>query len=145
MPKSNARRRRKMSNETREFHEKCNECPYEGTIEEKREYEGQLLAVAVCPVCHAFDWMLPKEWDEEDKETLDLTREWAEQESIKMLKEHDLFYNIAFSEPAKQLLIELDLLDKTKKPIIELCDLFNIHYAYVQKYQKGIRIHLGVS
>lgn len=135
-----------MDNETRELQEKCLECSYDGIIEEKRDYKGELLAVAVCPVCHCFDWILPEDWyEKEDEETRDLTREWAEQESIKILKEHKLFYDIAFSEPAKQLLKELDLTDKIKKPIIELCDLFNIHYAYVNQHRKGIKITLGVS
>uniref|UniRef100_A0A6M3M970 Uncharacterized protein n=1 Tax=viral metagenome TaxID=1070528 RepID=A0A6M3M970_9ZZZZ len=134
-----------MSKETRELQEKCLECSYEETIEEKRDYKGELLAVAVCPVCHFYDWMLPKDWDEEDYETLDLTNEWAKEESQKMLKEHDLFYKIEFSEPAKQLLVESDLMDKIKKPIRELCDLFNIHYAYVNQHRKGIKIRLGVN
>ncbi|MBA7683147.1 hypothetical protein ES703_91505 [subsurface metagenome] len=134
-----------MNNETRELHEKCNECDFEGIIEEKRDYNGELLAVSVCPVCHCYDWMLPKEWDEEDNETLDLTNEWAKEESQEMLKEHNLFYNITFSEPARILLIEYDILDKVRKPIIELCDVFNIHYAYVTQRLKGIKINLGVN
>jgi len=128
--------------EARELQEKCLECSYEGTIEEKRDYNGELLAVAVCPVCHCYDWMLPSNWDEEDEETLDLTKEWAKEESQKMLKEHKLFYKIEFSEPAKQLLIYSDLTDKIKKPIIELCDLFDTNCAYVQQYRKGIKISL---
>ncbi|MCK4784523.1 MAG: hypothetical protein KAV87_12280 [Desulfobacteraceae bacterium] len=132
-----------MNNKIREFYEKCSECSFEGTIEEKRDYNGELLAVSVCPVCHFYDWMLPKDWDEEDNETLDLTEKWAKGESQKMLKEHDLFYKIEFSEPAKQLLIDLGLMVKIKKPIMKLCDLFNIHYAYVNQYRKGIKISLG--
>lgn len=134
------------SKETRELESQCLECDYEGTIEEKRDYKGELLAVSVCPVCHFCNWMLPKDWyDEEDDETLDLTNEWAKEESQKMLKEHNLFYKIVFSEPAKILLTELDLMDEIKKPIIELCDLFDIHYAYVNQYRQGIKISLGVS
>ncbi len=135
-----------MNNETRELQEECHGCSYEGTIEEKRDYKGELLAVSVCPVCHVHDWMLPKDWyDEEDDETLDLTNEWAKEESQKILKEYNLFYQIQFSEPAKILLTELDLMDEIKKPIIELCDVFNIHYAYVNQYRKGIKISLGME
>jgi len=134
-----------MNNKTREFYEKCSSCSFEGIIEEKRDYNGELLAVSVCPVCHFYDWMLPKDWDEEDKETLDLTDNWAKEESQKMLKEHNLFYKIVFSKPAKQLLIESDLMDKIKEPIIELCDLFTINYAYVTQRRKGIKISLEVS
>ncbi len=134
-----------MNNETRELLETCHDCSFEEIIEEKRDYKGELLAVAVCPVCHFYNWILPEEWDEEDEETFDLTSEWAEEESQKILKEHDLFYKIAFSKPAMQLLIELDLMDKIKAPIMELCDIFNVHYAYVNRYQKGIQISYGAS
>jgi len=134
-----------MNDETRELQEKCHECPCEETIEEKRDYQGELLAVSVCPACHCYDWMLPKEWDEENDETLNLTSEWAKEESQKILREHNLFYDIAFSEPARILLIEYDLTDKIKKPIIELCDLFGIRYAYVNQHRKGIKISLGMS
>ncbi len=134
-----------MNNKTRELQEKCLECSYEEIIEEKRDYNGELLAVAVCPVCHFYDWMLPKDWDEEDEETLDLTSEWAKEESQKMLKEHNLFYKIEFSEPAERTLIELELMEDTKKHIIALCDLFNVHYASVNRYRRGIKISLGVS
>jgi len=131
--------------EARELQEKCNECSYEGTIEEKRDYEGELLAVSVCPVCHCYDWMLPKEWDKEDEETLNLTSEWAKEESQKILREHNLFYKIEFSEPARILLIEYDLTDKIKKPIIELCELFDTNHAYINQHRKGIKISLGVN
>jgi len=134
-----------MDNETRELHETCNECSFEGIIEEKRDYKGELLAVAVCPVCHCYDWMLPKEWDEEDNETLDLTSEWAKDESQKILKERNIFYKIQFSRPAKQILIEYELTDKIKKPIIELCELFDTNYAYVNQHRKGVKISLGMS
>ena len=134
-----------MNNDTRELQEKCHSCSYEKTIEEKRDYHGEWLAVSVCPVCHTHNWTLPKDWDEEDEETLDLTEEWAKEEAQKMLKEHDLYYKIEFSEPAKQLLIDKGLIVKIKKPIMELCDLFNINYAYVNQYRKGIKISMGVS
>ncbi len=134
-----------MNNEEREFYVKCLECDYEGTIEEKRDYNGELLAVSVCPICHFYDWTLPKDWDGEDDKILDLTNEWAKEESQKILKEHNLFYKIEFSEPAKQLLIESDLMDKIKKPIIELCELFDTHHAYVSQHRKGIKIRLGDS
>ncbi len=137
----------KMSNETRELQENCHDCSYEGTIEEKRDYKGELLAVSVCPVCHSFDWMPPKDWDEEDDEALCLTGEWAEDESQKMLKKHKLFYKIEFSKPAKQLLKKYGpgLTDEIKKPIIELCDLFNIRYARVTQQRRRISIDLGVN
>ena len=134
-----------VNNNAREFYSKCVGCDYEGTVEEKRDYNGELLAVAVCPVCHFYDWMLPKDWDEEDNETLDLTQEWAREESQKILKEHNLFYRIEFSEPAEKVLIELDLMDGVKKHIIELCDLFDVHYASVNQYRRGIKISLEVS
>ncbi len=134
-----------MDSEEREFYEKCHECSFEGTVEEKRDYNGELLAVAVCPVCHFYDWMLPKDWDEEDEETLYLTTEWAREESQKILKERNLFYKIEFSKPAKQTLIELDLMDAIKKHIIALCDLFNVNYASVNRYRKGIKISLRVG
>ncbi len=134
-----------MNNETRELLETCHDCSFEEIIEEKRDYKGELLAVSVCPICHCYDWILPEEWDEEDDETFDLTSEWAKEESQKILKEHKLFYKIEFSEPARLLLIEYDLTDKIRKPIIELCDLFNIHYAYLNQHRKGIKITLGVS
>jgi len=134
-----------MSDETRELQENCPNCLFEGILEEKREYEGELLAVSVCPVCYFYDWMLPEDWDEEDTETLDLTGEWAKEESKKMLKERELFYKIEFSEPARQVLIHAGLMVKIRKPIIELCDLFDINYAYLNQYRNGIKISLGVS
>ena len=88
-----------MNNEKRELQSSCNECSYEFTIEEKRDYKGELLAVSVCPVCHAVDWMLPKDYYEnEDEETLDATQEWAKKEAIKILKERSIYYDIHFSE-----------------------------------------------
>lgn len=134
-----------MDNEEREFYDKCLECDCEGTVEEKRDYNGELLAVVVCPICQFYDWMLPKDWNEEDTETFELTNEWAMKESQKILKENNLFYQIEFSEPAKQTLIELDLMDEIKKHIIGLCDLFNVHYASVNRYRKGIKISLGAD
>ncbi len=132
-----------MNSEEREFYSQCLECSYEETIEEKRDYNGELLAVQVCPICHFYDWTLPLNWDGKDEEVLELTNEWAKEESQKMLKEHNLFYKIEFSEPAKQLLIESDLMNKIKKPIIELCELFDTDYVYVSQYRKGIKISLG--
>ncbi len=128
-----------MDNETREFQSQCSECPFEGTIEEKRDYKGELLAVAVCPVCHFYDWMLPKDWDEEDEETLDLTQEWAKQESIKILKERSIYYDIHFSEASKLILLEENI-DEIRHTMLELCKILNTNKVTIGKHRHGIRI-----
>ncbi|MCK4698646.1 MAG: hypothetical protein KAT53_10160 [Dehalococcoidia bacterium] len=128
-----------MDNKTREFYEKCNECSFEGTIEEKRDYNGELLAVSVCPVCHGFDWMLSANWDEEDSETLDLTKEWAEQESIKILKERNIYYDIRFSKASKLILHDENINDIRQKTL-ELCKILNTNKADIGKHRHGIKI-----
>lgn len=129
-----------MNSEERELESQCLECDYEGTIEEKRDYKGELLAVSVCPVCHFCNWMLPKDWyDEEDDETLDLTQEWAEKESIKILKERNIYYDIHFSEASELILYEENV-DDIRQKTLELCKILNTNKANIGKQGHGIRI-----
>jgi len=124
----------------RELPETCHDCRFESTIEEKRDYQGISLAVSVCPICHCFDWMLPLDWDEEDNETLDLTKEWAEQESIKILKERGIYYDIHFSEASKLTLYEENI-DDIKQKTLELCKILNTNKANIGKHRQGIKIY----
>ncbi len=129
-----------MDNETRELLETCHDCSFEEIIEEKRDYKGELLAVSVCPVCHCFDWILPEDWiNEEDDETLELTREWAEQESMKMLKERNIYYDIHFSEASKLILYEENI-DSIRQKTLELCKILDTNKANIGKHGQGIKI-----
>jgi hypothetical protein len=128
---------KKMS---RELPDSCHDCGVESTIEEKRDYQGTSLAVSVCPICHCFDWMLPPDWDEEDNETLELTKEWAEQESIKILKERDIYYDIHFSEASNIILHEENINDIRQKTL-ELCKILNTNKADIGKHRLGIKIY----
>ncbi len=124
---------------SRELNEECNDCGYEPVIEEKRDYKGEPLAVSVCPICHCFDWMLPLDWDEEDNETLELTGEWAEHESIKILKERNIYYDIHFSDASELVLHEKDI-DEIRIKTLELCKILNTNKANIGKHGQGIKI-----
>lgn len=123
--------------------EKCRECGYEETIEENRDYNSETLVVSVCPMCRTYDWEMPSEYDEEDIDLLERIREWAHEESIKMLKEHDLYYTIRFSEPARFLLSEYGIINGLKEHLIELCKFLGTDTAYIVQHEKGIKIELN--
>ena len=121
----------------RHFDETCSECGYKGTLEEQRDYDGESLSVSVCPVCYGYDWMLPAGLDEEDIDTLEETNQWAKLESIKILKKHNLYYDIHFSEPFSEMVSE-ELGNRLKVKVIEICNILETNRADFGKKRNGI-------
>ena len=121
----------------------CHRCGYGETIQEDRNFDGSTLAVAVCPLCRTYDWELPSDYDDEDVDLLDRTGKWAREESIKILRERDLYYTIRFSEPARILLSEYGIIDGLKGHIIDLCKFLGTDTVYVTQCQKGIKIEIS--
>ena len=122
----------------RELEEKCECCGAE-LIEEKRNFEDEILAVTVCAICRYYNWILPSEYFvKEDKELFEKSNAWAEAESLKILEEHGLLMIFDFSEPAKLQLGEN--LEQIKSSLLEICKILDSWYVYISKVGNGIKI-----
>ncbi len=74
----------------RELETQCYECGYP-TIEEKRNFKGEMLAVCVClnPKCPDFDWICPKgeEYEDTDSTAFAESEDWAREQAHQMKME----------------------------------------------------------
>jgi len=76
--------------EERVLEEVCPFCGYP-TLEEKRRFKGERLAVSVClnHLCTFFDWEIPEAWMDEyvDEELFEKSEEWAEVQAQTLKRE----------------------------------------------------------
>lgn len=86
-----------MSAEATVLGANCPECG-SPAIEESRRFGDDLLAVKVCPTCHAMDWQLPsvlKDFNDDEGEITETkafrdSEEWAWRQSRLILRERGL-------------------------------------------------------
>jgi len=122
----------------RELEETCPLCHAE-LIEEKREYKGESLAVAVCPSCHYLDWIVPESEMGIDAEYDLPSQAWAEEQAENVLREHDLWFNIHYSE-----VLELNRhLPRIRLAVEQLCLSLGAKTAEVGQYKTGLKIILS--
>ena len=120
----------------------CHKCGSDKTIEEPRKYKEETLKVAVCPICHAFDWEIPEGADEDEELFYDSSA-WAEKQSIEILKENKKYFGISYSEPAKIVLAgHIDKLDKFEEKITAVCELLGSDLAFVSQKEAGLLIYI---
>jgi len=117
----------------------CHKCGSDKTIEEPRKYNEETLNIAVCTICHEFDWIIPEGADE-DEELLYDSSAWAEKQSIEILKENKKYFRISYSEPAKIVLA--GHIDKFEEKITEFCDLLGSDLAFISQKEAGLLIYI---
>lgn len=125
--------------ETSELMPLCHKCGSEKTIEETRKYNDEELKVVVCQICRTYDWEVPENASEDEDIFYD-SENWAEKQSIEILKDNNAFYSLHYTNPAKHILVNHTHEFETK--IIDLCEFLGSQMAEISQKEQGILIYI---